>query len=1070
MSRPLHLEHELHRHGDALRALAGLLVRDPNLADDAVQEVWLAALQRPPGHRESVGGWFATALHNVLRMWRRTERRREQREEIVRNARGGGDSGDAVAREERGRQLLTAVESLEQPFRDAIWQRFFEGKAPREIAAASGVPVATVKSRLQRGLGMLRTRLAKHGGDDWRAGFAAAFAFGKEGAIAVTAVATGGVVMATWTKVTAGVIAVAAALAVWTSWPGADAPELPASTGRQAAAIVSVPFGEPAPTTAGVASRADAAPERGAAPASARPDPKLATIRGRCVDEQGKPVPGCNAQLSGWQSSRDRVDAWLRDHPEPDWENPQPLITAADGAFAFTFWPPPPLQFAIHVVRDDLAAIGARWHTIAEGRAIDLGDIVMVPGVRVQGRVVDDAGNPIANASVRVDVGVVDSGNSETPSFRDAQASTLRDGTFRCRSVVRPGPYHVHVSAPDGRERPHPFSGTLTRDRPVEDIVLVLPRPAAGPTITGRVVDETGQPIRDVSLAADDQENGHTTTTRTRRDGTFTLKKNVTGAGGSVALRATHPTFEPARPERTWAWGSTDIVVTMHRAGGLAVYVRDEDGESITDFTVRVVKRSPLSWSSSDADVRTRGPHAAGFAAVPGIPRGSWTLVVEFPTAMQRVSVVVPIEKTANDTLRVDVTARADAQRTIRVVDTKGEPLAGTRLQLCLPVEGEFGEETYVRPLDRVFDVHSSAPMSRALLLMEGATTADGSLVVTGPRRQPLGIRVCGPGHVPAHRGGVLLDDEAPLVIAVEKGARLHGALHPAEVIPALQRLTDKQRLELRLHAAGSQQRTLPSRFEPGFPVAADGSFDCAGIEPGEWKVVLVDAWVPLGDVTLRSGESTRLDPDLSELLTGTLRGTLHKNGRPLADMTFQICGKVTGPFAYVNAKTGAAGRFEVQVGTGAYQAVLGGLDRAGNAFEWRSLENATVAAGQTTQQEFHVWTAELAVIVRDASGAPVPKLQVRVTRADRAHIDWLRPTDANGAIDAELDAGTVAFAVLPKRLLSLEAQQKAREAASATGAGDPIGAMFMTVGTATLVTGKTTTVELRLPPEWESR
>src|SRR5262245_66041126 len=102
MSHPaFDVEHELRNHGDALRALAVALVRDPNVADDAVQEVWLAALQRPPRHRESLSGWLSTALHNVLRMWRRGERRREQREQIVRRSRGGGDRGDTVAGAER---------------------------------------------------------------------------------------------------------------------------------------------------------------------------------------------------------------------------------------------------------------------------------------------------------------------------------------------------------------------------------------------------------------------------------------------------------------------------------------------------------------------------------------------------------------------------------------------------------------------------------------------------------------------------------------------------------------------------------------------------------------------------------------------------------------------------------------------------------------------------------------------------------------------------------------------------------------------------------------------------------
>jgi hypothetical protein len=229
-----------------------------------------------------------------------------------------------------------------------------------------------------------------------------------------------------------------------------------------------------------------------------------------------------------------------------------------------------------------------------------------------------------------------------------------------------------------------------------------------------------------------------------------------------------------------------------------------------------------------------------------------------------------------------------------------------------------------------------------------------------------------------------------------------------------------------------------------------------------------VGSTLDLGLVTLRSGESTRLDPDLGYLMPGTLQGTLHKNAAPLANAQFHICGEVPGPFAYVDAKTDNAGRFEAQVGAGMYQAVLYGRNGEMNWFPLPSLERATIVASQTTQQDFHVWAGELKVIVRDASGATVPKLQIRVTRAGRNAIDWLRPTDASGATDAELPAEDVMLAVLPKRLQSPVAQHALRQAAGAPGGVDPVEATRMEIARATIVAGKVTTLELRLPPEWE--
>src|SRR5688572_5621324 len=161
MSRPpFDAAAELHRHGAALRALAIELVRDANVADDVVQDVWLAALQRPPRHHDSLGGWLATALRNVARGRQRKQRRRAAHEaERARtlplstgDADGPGDAS-APSREQRAHALLRAVEALDPVHRDVVWQRFFDGKPPRAIAAATGVPVATVKSRLQHALG-----------------------------------------------------------------------------------------------------------------------------------------------------------------------------------------------------------------------------------------------------------------------------------------------------------------------------------------------------------------------------------------------------------------------------------------------------------------------------------------------------------------------------------------------------------------------------------------------------------------------------------------------------------------------------------------------------------------------------------------------------------------------------------------------------------------------------------------------------------------------------------------------------------------------------------------------------
>ena len=74
--------------------------------------------------------------------------------------------------------------------------------------------------------------------------------------------------------------------------------------------------------------------------------------------------------------------------------------------------------------------------------------------------------------------------------------------------------------------------------------------------------------------------------------------------------------------------------------------------------------------------------------------------------------------------------------------------------------------------------------------------------------------------------------------------------------------------------------------------------------------------------------------------------------------------------------------------------------------------------------------------------------------------------TDAEGRLSVLLRPRTVRLRVLPRRMTSREARAKAR--AARTDGGDPFAAHWLELGHATIVAGRTTTLELRLPPAWE--
>ena len=60
-----------------------------------------------------------------------------------------------IARQEQAEQISAALVGIAVEYREAIVLRFQEGLALDEIAAVTGAPLGTVKSRLYRGLNAL---------------------------------------------------------------------------------------------------------------------------------------------------------------------------------------------------------------------------------------------------------------------------------------------------------------------------------------------------------------------------------------------------------------------------------------------------------------------------------------------------------------------------------------------------------------------------------------------------------------------------------------------------------------------------------------------------------------------------------------------------------------------------------------------------------------------------------------------------------------------------------------------------------------------------------------------------
>ena len=155
---------ELLAHRAWVRRVAVALVRDGNRADDLEQEVWLRALQSPPPRPSRA--WLGTVLRNVASNLGRGERRRGIHETSAPPGPLPPSPADLLERAEVVERVAHAVRELEEPYRTAVLLRYFEDLSPPDIATRLAAPLETIRTRLKRGLAMLRDRLdGDHGGD-----------------------------------------------------------------------------------------------------------------------------------------------------------------------------------------------------------------------------------------------------------------------------------------------------------------------------------------------------------------------------------------------------------------------------------------------------------------------------------------------------------------------------------------------------------------------------------------------------------------------------------------------------------------------------------------------------------------------------------------------------------------------------------------------------------------------------------------------------------------------------------------------------------------------------------------
>lgn len=142
------------RYGGLAYSLALRVVRDRQLAEDAVQEAFVAIWRTAStfdADRGSARAWVLTLVHRRAVDRVRSEQRHLERSAEATEHKSAAESGASLERL-RVRKALMRLAPAE---RRMLALAYYEGLTQSEIADTLGVPIGTVKSRTARGLARL---------------------------------------------------------------------------------------------------------------------------------------------------------------------------------------------------------------------------------------------------------------------------------------------------------------------------------------------------------------------------------------------------------------------------------------------------------------------------------------------------------------------------------------------------------------------------------------------------------------------------------------------------------------------------------------------------------------------------------------------------------------------------------------------------------------------------------------------------------------------------------------------------------------------------------------------------
>ena len=149
------------RYSGMVYSVALRVLNDPGQAEDVMQEIFFQVWRNPNAFmagRGSVGAWLAVMARNRAIDSLRRRRPTDSVDEVV--LASSSDLGSEVERNRMMEKVRGVLKDLPPEQQKSVEMAFFEGLTHSEIAARTGDPLGTVKTRIRSALMTLRKAIS----------------------------------------------------------------------------------------------------------------------------------------------------------------------------------------------------------------------------------------------------------------------------------------------------------------------------------------------------------------------------------------------------------------------------------------------------------------------------------------------------------------------------------------------------------------------------------------------------------------------------------------------------------------------------------------------------------------------------------------------------------------------------------------------------------------------------------------------------------------------------------------------------------------------------------------------